>query len=116
MKNYKIKDDHETLLRLLRLMTKYDDAWYYYWDKDLNFCVNCNDIFSCASDAENVKTIEDIELLEKSYELAEKHKLEDYGIIIYVAKKRNKLPLQNFLESTNTEQFFKDLLSGKISL
>lgn len=51
---------------MLSEVSRYDLQSYLSWDEDINFYFGCNDCFYFASaDAEDIKTLEDIELLQK---------------------------------------------------
>ncbi len=80
--------DPELIKMLLRVVATYDLCYELYWDTDLQFCINCNDVFfwGCA-DAEDVETEEDIKLLEKC--LSE---TETDGMILYCARRRKMRP------------------------
>lgn len=58
----------EFVERLLKLLAKHDDTHSIYWTEDLEFWVNCSDLFcwGCA-DGENI-TPENIHCLEQCYE------------------------------------------------
>jgi hypothetical protein len=87
----------QEILELLKLVAKadYTDAIWWTCDNDeLQFLVNCNDIFywGCA-DAEEISTTEDFALFEQSYRdcIALDSMSYDWPLL-YCARKRNMRP------------------------
>ena len=72
---------------LLRLVHKYDSCHSLEWDSELNFYINCNDIFcwGCV-DAEDV-TPETLPILEQAFKDAKYS-----GDLLYCARQRKMRP------------------------
>jgi hypothetical protein len=78
--------------KIMVIMAKHDLIDLIYWNTNLNFFANCNDVFFWgASDGEVIESNEDLELLIKCCE-----DYEDNAIDLYCARKR-KLRPQNVL-------------------
>jgi hypothetical protein len=74
---------------LLRLLAVYDRADCLSWNSDLEFAINCNDIFAWAvADCEPIETSEDVLALG----LAFKDAGEEDGPILYCCRRRKMRP------------------------
>jgi hypothetical protein len=91
--------NQKSILKLLKLASKYDITGSLLWDEDLNFAINCSDSFFYATaDAEEIKTNEDIDLLEECLK-----EMGHHGDLLYCYRKR-KLPVLNWLKKYIDEE------------
>lgn len=51
------------ILDFMRIIAKYDLYGWVFWNADLKFFINCNDLFGPGSDAEDISTYDDVEML-----------------------------------------------------
>lgn len=86
----------ESILRLLKVMAKYESQDYLSWTEDLEFYIRCNDFFYWASaDAEDIESEADIDMLVKAMEDAGNAvKFGDaiWGWELYCARHRGERP------------------------
>lgn len=79
---------------LLKLVSKYEMCEELFWNQDLKFWFNCNDLFFWASsDGETIEEV-DLELLEKSFKDSR-----DYGYLLFVCRKRKMRPQKPYYKS-----------------
>lgn len=92
----------EFVRRILVLIAEYDCQDDIFWDEDLNFFVNCNDFFFWGvADAEIINP-GDLELFKKSLEEAD-----DFGPLLFVARKRKMRPQNAAYEKIIPSQYHK---------
>lgn len=78
----------ENVERLLKLVAKHDACGCIFWTEKLEFFIGCNDMFWWATaDAEEIKTVDDITLLEKCLGDSEA-----FGFELYCCRKRAMRP------------------------
>lgn len=97
--------------KLMKLISQHDCHEDFIWDEDLNFSINCEDIFVPGEDWEKVEEA-DYDLLEST--LKEVDEIEPglayvYGVYLFVARKHQLRPLSGFLNQLNREQKLKQL-------
>lgn len=82
-------------INLLRLAAKHDFIYDVAWNEDLEFNINCNDVFTHASDAEDITSQEDVDAIEQAAkELLEIHSLANcWATLLFIARKRQMRPL-----------------------
>ena len=76
--------------RLLQLMATHDCTDQLHWNSELQFAINCSDIFlwGCADiDIEPIETDADLDLLEQCLQEAK-----DNGPLLYCARRRHMRP------------------------
>lgn len=77
--------NQQELLRVIAKHECHDEIW---WNEELQFYVNCNDVFGWAcADAEDISTDEDIALLDRSLTESKTH-----GALLYCARRRKERP------------------------
>lgn len=86
--------------RLLKITATHDFCASISWTEELEFYVNCNDLFfwGC-SDLEDISTDEDLDLLEKSFIDAP-----IYGAYLYCARRRKMRPQGAIYKSIPEEE------------
>jgi hypothetical protein len=85
---------------LLRLVALKDRADCLFWTSDLNFAINCNDIFAWAcADCEPVESGKDVLALEQAFNDAG----EEDGPILYCCRRRKMRPQGAVYKEGNVE-------------
>jgi hypothetical protein len=82
-------------INLLKLAAKHEFIYDVFWNEDLEFHINCNDIFTHAADAEDITSQEDVDMIEQAAkELLEIDPLANcWATVLFIARKRNIRPL-----------------------
>jgi len=76
------------LATLLRLVAKHDQREDLWWNQDLEFTVDCSDVFHWAcADAEPVETLKDVIDLSVAYD-----ETPLFGAALYAARRRRMRP------------------------
>lgn len=74
--------------RLLLLIADYSESGEIFWNSNLEFFANCSDVFFWAtSDAVEIETKDDVDLLEECFIQAQAD-----GLHLYCAKKQRRRP------------------------
>ena len=95
-----LKVDCDFISDLLIISSKYDMMEELYWTTDLQFYINCNDVFLWGSaDAEDV-TLKSLNVLEQSYIDAEFD-----GAYLYCARQRKIRPQGALYSSINKKHW-----------
>lgn len=87
-------DDSDTLLyykKVMSVIARYDLFQTVFWDSEIKFFVNCNEIFGNAADSEPLISMNDIVLLETSVldcEMILQNSGQVYGPMLYCNRKR----------------------------
>jgi hypothetical protein len=88
-------------INLLKLAAKHELTSSLYWNEDLCFYINCNDLFYWGTaDGEDISSQEDVDLLEQSVKdclLISKHG-DLYATELYCARRAKKRPQGAYYE------------------
>lgn len=84
----------ESVLYIMQIIQKHQLFEYVVWDKDLNFYVDCSDVFYWATSEGEPLEMRDVALLEDA--LKDCHYVRDDAIALYACRKRGMRPQKPF--------------------
>jgi hypothetical protein len=92
---------------LLKLISKHDLHDFLWWNGELEFFINCNDVFAYAyADCEPVKSQNDVDALEQAIQECQEQDGNPYvgteeGCYLFVARKRQLRPTKGMYKHIN---------------